>query len=239
MGYAVLVTRERYYRSEDFWTDITIKSEKRIGGGVMGKVFQVTAVIEKGDRRKELTLARKNYQRPEETQHAFAMFQLLKAAGLKTWTTCRIAEDQLSLLMTNGNQRHIVCVSDTPQSRRAKRLAERSITLSPDTFSQLAQAMFREALRAAQAQIKLRHDAFLFLINTADQSVDFVIGDLDFHSVHHEPALSRDVIDKHNLEAVEDALLSLRDEYTPERGQHYVKFLLMLEKALQDARDSL
>ncbi|MBP9762838.1 hypothetical protein KBD34_04445, partial [Patescibacteria group bacterium] len=169
----------RHYKGRE--SQVEILEERRIGGGGVGEVFEVKALI-KGHER---TFVLKRFFDREEcsgqdmARRAFEHYAQAKQAGLKVFPTYRLNEKNSSILMTAGHNEEWHCISannrgsDSLVNFGAEKLEE-----IPD-FEQFAHAIFAESKKAADAGIFLPADSFFFMVNKHDQKMDFYVGDVD------------------------------------------------------------
>lgn len=175
---------ERYYKfpdDEEYFSQVLTQQGKLIGEGLYGSVYEVTITIEKGGRHKEKSFARKEYNRSEYALKAWENYQLVKAAGLPTWTTCRLSHE-MKLLMTNGEVESFVVIGAQPDSESASRLTKEKIKISAQEIRDISRQVVNIAHKAAEKKLWIPADAYLFCFRTENsnlQDIKVIVGDLD------------------------------------------------------------
>lgn len=181
-------------------TELKILEEKRIAGGAWGEVYD--AEVQLGSRKLRFVI--KRFDPGEECKikdpHEAALasmqtYEKAKKANLKVFTTYRLGEDKKSILMTHAELKDRICIGtntykerDNPfsgvvnlEAKGYERLKEIE-NFEPDPKhpgDSFLEKIFGEAEKAREQGIFLPYESFFFLVDTSENKVDFVIGDLD------------------------------------------------------------
>lgn len=117
----------------------------------------------------------------EQAKIAFENYKKAKEAGLKVFNTFRIIKDSNKILMTNGSSSDVVCVSSNGLSKTTTLESFKHKKLENiENFDELVEGVLKEITKATSHELTFDDNSFLFLINTDKNTVDFVIGDMDF-----------------------------------------------------------
>ena len=177
---------EKYFKipgDEGYFREVLIQEGRYIGEGAYGLVSEVTASVKKNGRHKEITCARKEYKKPGYARAAWENYQLVKKAELPTWTTCRLSEDGMKLLMTNGETENLIVTSTMPSSKSAfDTIRKGKIKIDEQEIRSICQQAAHIAQEAYKKRLWVPADAYLFRLHPPYSNlrdVQIIIGDLD------------------------------------------------------------
>jgi len=168
-------------------TAVTLEKGAKLGEGAFGSVFEATVGI--GDKKKRFVV--KEFKdgdlagSPDDTaenraKDALEHWAAAKKAGLKVFPTYRLGEDGKSVLMTSGHDDARICVDPFPDDGATVEKFGREKLQDIAGFDRLFEDLLKESRKAADHQIDIFPDAYFFLVDRNDDSVDFVLGDTDF-----------------------------------------------------------
>lgn len=160
--------------------EIEFEGKGKIGEGYFAHVFRVQATVRRGVRSKIKHFAYKNYRPPqrENSGAAWANYHAARKEKLKVPRTYRISQDHSSILMTLFDGDDYVCVGSNKGSDRLESFGL-SKKAQIEKFEDFVDAFFAHAIRAGEAGIFVRGDAYFFLVNKTGNTVQFIMGDFD------------------------------------------------------------
>lgn len=188
------------YDQTPTWIKITGERDLH-RGGAFGQIYLTDALVFGRPRK---FIVKKFLGSPDHAiryaERAFNNYRRAKKAGLKVLPTYRISGDSTSILMTNLNTNSTVVLSN---NRDLGELGLPSVTddaISPS----LTDSIIEHAKLASQQNILIPSDAYFFLFNRGNKTIDFTLGDLDKLGQDISPAHAL----WHNLRTARNAVMS-------------------------------
>ncbi len=135
-----------------------------------------------------------------DAERAFNNYRRAKKAGLKVFPTYRMGEDERSILMTDGNANSTIVLSNNINLQEIGLPLIKDEAITPA----LTDAIIEHAKLASQQNILIPNDAYFFLFNRGNKTIDFTLGDLDKLGQDISPAHAL----WHNLRTARNAVIS-------------------------------
>jgi hypothetical protein len=184
---------------------VNVLKERRIGEGSFGRTYVADVLIGRHNRRFIIKKFKGDTQTAEKNAaRAIENYRLARDAGLKVFTTYRLADDKTSILMTNASIDSTICIGSDSFSHLPSFGEDKIQNLEMDKFQTLLDGVYNQALIAASHDLVIHPDSFFFLFNKESGSLDFVLGDLDL--IHKKPRSSFSYLLLVNLDYAEMAI---------------------------------
>ncbi|MBU0732208.1 hypothetical protein KKC88_04995 [Patescibacteria group bacterium] len=215
--------------------DVDITQGEKVGSGHFGDVYLVEGKI--GNHKKEFVIKRykddlgDSFDSLMDAKKAFSNHSKAKKAGLKVFPTYRLSEDKNSILMTSAAGEGKYCLAITIDEIDRSYVDSKGFENIKEipNFEELANNIFKGAVKAAENNIFLYMDSYFFMTGE-NEDVDYVIGDLDL--VYEMPDVKSENLNKVNLKAAKKALdqflatyTDCRDKYKPELEEIFSAYL--------------
>jgi len=212
---------------------VSVLNERKISGGEYGDVYEAETKVENSSVKSRQGLQKfilKKYSNrlglaSEWASNAIKNYNNARKAGLRVFPTFRVARDESTILMTNGNLKGWVCIGTNQESPG---LESKEFNLQKlydiQNYQELIEEIFRQSKLAATAGIYLPVDSFMFLVRRDAELLDFVIGDMD--GVVSDSRNSSSLWSKNFSQAILAFEYFLRRNMQGDRVNDYIKQLL-------------
>ncbi len=212
----------QYFRNRDGKpTEVTFEGEHFLGEGGFGKVFTVDARV--GNHKKRFVVKRffDTDEKPAEyyAKKAVKNYTVAQDAGLKVFPTYRLGEDN-SILMTSGHSYDWICVGTNEKTSSIENFGKNKIK-EVENFEDFVKSVFEHTRKAAEAGISIYEDGYFFFVNTQNNEIDFIVGDLD--NVTKKESISFDTLYRYNIRQAAEALFAFFHSNVELTNQHYLE----------------
>jgi len=181
--------------------------------GTFGSVRESSVTVSNKERKRDYSLAIKEFKKEGGAQRAFEAYCKLKEAGLKVPPTYRLDEENNRIFMTNFNKDGKAALAASSSNKHVEGLAIKNIPNLDNLKSELE----KQCILAAKNGIRLPVDAFFFIVSRkgGSENMDFVIGDLDliFSDYAKELNLDEQGYIKENISNANEALQLIIEKY--------------------------
>ncbi len=174
-----------------------IKENELVGRGAFSswvKSVQARVVSEEGKESSEHTYVIKKYQlnvdgreilHPKyDIKKALLNFQNIKKAGVKTWNTYRVSEDNTMIIMTDANvEGKILVTKNVNLSEEAKKLEKNKLNHIRN-FDSFLESIYEDLVKLSKNKINIEEDTVGIIFDSEGSengisNIDFIFADLD------------------------------------------------------------